>query len=312
MKNDTTFDKIEAWLSGELPEAEARAFEAEMATDTALAAEVERHRRGREALDRLAEQSLQGNIARWRESMDELPVPPADARPVASAPNRLGWILGGLLLILLVGAAYWFWPSENIQQSDDTIQKSDPLQSNPNVPIAVTPSDEPVNENNDPEQPAGKNSPKLLAMAETNLSNFRGAILNNYKDQRGDEDEENPFFKAGLKAFQSGNFAVAKKNLLQIPADNDYFSAAQEMLASLYFKEKDYSKAVKCYESYAHQNADPAKDWRLLQFYLADYQNHKTDFWKELDKMTQPGYQPLQYQKEAIILRLKLSKIGVK
>ncbi|MFN0034451.1 MAG: hypothetical protein ACKVUS_05240, partial [Saprospiraceae bacterium] len=213
-----------------------------------------------------------------------------------------------------VGAAYWFWPSKNIQPGNAPTQGTIPQQPKPDVPVAeIAPTDQPANEIEQPKKSETSNPRRLIAMAETNLSDLQGAILAKYKDQRGGEDEENPSFTAGKKAFQSGNSSVAKEHLLQVPADDHaYFSSAQEMLALLYFQEKDYAKAARCYESYSSKNSDPAKDWRLLQFYLADYQNRKADFWKKLDEMTQPAYQPLNYRKGAIKLRSELGRIGIK
>ncbi|MBC7776447.1 MAG: hypothetical protein H7246_13520 [Phycisphaerae bacterium] len=310
MNNNSVFDKIEAWLSGELPEAEARTFEAEMAADTAFAAEVERHRRGREALDRLAEQALQTDMARWRTSLDELPEPPTDVLPTKGT-NWLRWILGGLLGFLLVGAAYWFWPSEKAQSDNTPVQEIVPPQTKSHTPIADTPPNEPVNENKDPKEKEENNSPRLIAMAETNLSDLQGAILQQYGQTMGDDDEENPFFTTGLKAFKGTDLKTAKRDLLQVTKTDPFFPSAQEILAYIYFREKNYPKAVQCYESFASQSADPAADWRLLQFYLMDYQHRKADFSKKLGEISDPEKQH-RYQKEAVKLKRELGKIGIK
>lgn len=308
MNTDAIFDKIEAWLSGELPESEAQTFEAEIAADAGLAAQVERHRRGRKALDRLAEQALQGEMTQWQQTLDNLPKPPDDALPISGTLNGPHWILGGLLLIVLGGLAYWFWPSANIESGNPPAQETIPPQTKTEVPVAVTPSDDPVNEVKTQED---KHSPKLIAMAEANLSELRGAILQQYGQTMGDDDEENPFFTAGVQAFKQNDFKIAKKELLQVIKTDDYFASAQEMLAFIYFREKNYPKAVQCFESYARQSADPATDWRLLQFYLADYRNRNTDFWEKLEEMIQPTYEPLEYRQEAVNLKIKLRKIGV-
>jgi len=302
MNKDATFEKIEAWLSGELPEAEARAFEAEIATDAALATEVERHRRGREGLDRLAEQALQGDMVRWQESLNELPAPPADASP---ATRTTKWIIAGVLGLLLLVTVYWLWPSTELQPNNSPAQENLTPQTQPPVPIAVMPSDEPVNENKDVKQKEDKNSAQLIAMAETNLSDLRGAILQQYGQTMGDEDEENPFFAAGLKAFKQNDLKTAKKDLLQVLKTDPYFPSAQEMLASIYLGEKNYSKAAQCYESFVRQSADPASDWRLLQFYLADYQNHKPEFLKKLREISAPGNHH-RFQKEAEQLKREM------
>lgn len=311
MTNDEIFDKIEAWLSGALPEAESHAFETEIAADSALAAEVERHRRGREALDRLVEKELQSNMVNWRESLDELPEPPVDALPTAGSSNRLRWILGGLFLILLGGAAYWFWLSENVQPGNTPVHENIPEQAKTDIPIAVIPSDEPFNKHKNPKQNKEKKSPQLTAMAETNLSDLRGAILQQYGQTMGDDDEENPFFTAGVKAFKGNDLKAAKKDLLQVIITDPYFPSAQEILAFIFFSEKNYPKAVQCYKSFASQSADPAADWRMVQFYLADYQNHRAEFLKKLREIADPNNQH-RYQKEAEKLKRDLGRMGVK
>ncbi len=312
MKNDDTFNKIESWLSGELPEAEARAFEAEMAADAALASEVERHRRGREALNRLAQQALQTDMVQWRESLNDLPEPPADAPPIAGISNRFRWILGGLLLMLLGGIVYWFWPSENIRPDNPPVQEKTLPKTKTEIPVVIKPSDEPANEIKNPKQTEDKRLPQLIALAETNLSDFQGSIRQQYGQTMGDDEEENPVFTAGVKAFKQDDLKTAKKDLLLVLKADPFFPSAREILAFIYFREKNYTKAVQCYESFASQSADPAKDWRLLQFYLADYQNSRADFWKKLEEMTQPTYQPLEYQTAAINLMLNLNKLGFK
>jgi len=305
MNKDATFEIIEAWLSNELPEAEARAFEAEIATDAALATEVDRHRRGREGLDRLAEQALQGDMVRWQESMDELPAPPVDELPKTGSKNWLRRTLFGLFGLLLLGAAYWFWPTEEKQSNTPPGQENTPPQIQPGVPIANTPQEKPEDENKDPKHTEGVNYQRLIAMAETNLSDLRGAILQQYGQTMGDEDEENPFFVTGLKAFKQNDLKTAKKDLLQVLKTDPYFPSAQEMLASIYLGEKNYSKAAQCYESFASQIADPASDWRLLQFYLADYQNHKPEFLKKLREISAPGNHH-RFQKEAEQLKREM------
>lgn len=310
MKNNAAFEKIEAWLSGELPEAEAHAFETEIAVDNALATEVERHRRGREALDRLAEQALQTDMARWRASLEEIPKPPAEVPPTIGTNLWLRWILGAILLILPLGAAYWFWP-EVIPPGTPSLQADPVPQNKTEVPIAIIPSDEQVKEIKEPKQTEGKNARRLIAMAETNLSDLRGAILQQYGQTMGDEDEENPFFTTGVKAFKQNDLKSAKRDLLKVSNTDPYFPSAHEILAFIYLGEKNYPKAVQSYESFACQSADPTADWRLLQFYLADYQNRKAEFWKKLGEIADPDNQH-RYKKEAQKLKGELGKIEIK
>lgn len=315
MTNDTTFEKIEAWLSGELPEAEARAFEADMASDALLKAEVERHRRGRQALERLGERSLQLDFARWRESLDDIPLPPAgnlpdELNPKGGRPKRPRLLWGGITLLILAGAVWFLVPRTKPEPGTDTQIKreTNPPAQPPSEPLVTNPpSQKPLEPS--PQTPTAPDSRQLIAMADTRLSGFHSTILDQYKDRRGEEDGENPFFTAGLAAFQKNNVLEAKQNLLKIPASDPYFASAQEMLASIYFKEKNYAAAAESYQAFADQNADPIIDWRLTLFYLADYNNHKKAFWTKFNDIKNPAKKH-RYVKNAQKLEIELKQSG--
>lgn len=70
MADEQLTDKIEAWLKGNLPTAEAAAFQAEVAADPALAEQVDLHRLTLRAMERLSEQHLQQNVLTWLEGVD--------------------------------------------------------------------------------------------------------------------------------------------------------------------------------------------------------------------------------------------------
>jgi len=63
----------------------------------------------------------------------------------------------------------------------------------------------------------------------------------------------------------------------------------EKIEAWLYFQEKNYAEAARSYELFAKQSTAPEADWRLLQFYLADYANRKTDFWKKMHEILDPA-----------------------
>jgi hypothetical protein len=322
MTDDTTFNKIEAWLSGELPQAEALAFEAEMASDAALSAEVERHRHGRLALDRLAEQSLQLDFTQWRKSIHDIPSPPPDALPAAdNRKKRTGrWLTGGLLL--LVAGIIWFMTHPPAQKPPDNgANQENATPTKPDVPVANnTPAVNPGAPNdpgqnktilppNNP-QISRTDDPQLVALANTRLSGFQDAIRQQYGQTMGDDDVENAFFKAGVKAFLQNPPRGAKKNLLQVPPSDPAYAASQEMLAWLFFQEKNYPEAARRYELYASKNVNPESDWRLVQFYLADYQHHKVDFWKKMDEILDPPSEH-RYHQNAQQLKDHLLGLGI-
>jgi hypothetical protein len=325
MTNDTTFDKIEAWLSGQLSEAAAQVFEAEMASNPDLSAEVERHRRGKIALDRLEERSIQQNVTQWRESLDKLPpAPPAnlpsETTPTSKPANWVRWA-GGFALLLLLTAGIWFFKQSNPNMPTNQ-QKTVPVDSDKTAPIVVSPpatngqrkDDKPVDPLlNRNKLPVTKQvtDPKLIKLADAGLKNLHNTIVQQYGQTMGVEEDENPLFKSGLSAFLNNNTKAAKQNLLKIPSGDPYYPAAQEMLAWLFFQEKNYPEAAKRYESFARQNPLPEVDWRLSQFYLADYPNRKTGFWQKMDEMLDPAH-PHKYHPQAEALEQELAPIGIK
>ncbi len=107
MANEQLGDKIEAWLKGELPPAEAAAFQAEVAADPALAEEVDLHRLTLYAMNHLSEQRLQQNVLAWMEGvdMDEVKKKP-EKKPVSATYRNWFWVAAALLL--LTGALVFY------------------------------------------------------------------------------------------------------------------------------------------------------------------------------------------------------------
>jgi tetratricopeptide (TPR) repeat protein len=74
------FEQIEAYLRGQLAPADRAAFEAELAADPALAAEVHRHRLERQALELLVEGDLFAKMQTWDAAAPAVS-PEAEAEP---------------------------------------------------------------------------------------------------------------------------------------------------------------------------------------------------------------------------------------
>ncbi len=106
MANDQLSDKIEAWLKGKLPPAEATAFQVEIAADPALAEEVDLHRLTLYAMDHLSEQHLQQNVLTWMEGVDiddvEKDIDHKPEQPKMHAPYR-NWFWLTTALLFLAG-----------------------------------------------------------------------------------------------------------------------------------------------------------------------------------------------------------------
>ncbi len=116
MADEQLTDKIEAWLKGKLPTAEAAAFQAEVAADPALAEQVELHRLTLRAREHLSEQRLQQNVLAWLEGVD---MDVAEEEPEKKPkPHRISYpyrnrFRAAAALLFLVGAFafYQIWKS---------------------------------------------------------------------------------------------------------------------------------------------------------------------------------------------------------
>ena len=309
MKHDTTFDKIDAWLSGELDEAEARAFEAEMAANTDLAAAVRQRRIARLAIDRLVEQDFERRIAKWRTEMHDLPEP-----PLPWWRRRFAWAV--LLLLPLAGAFWFYMPAKSApesspaeQQESQPVFRGDQEDDQP-PPVIEAPGDPvpPARPTIAQTRPLTKQQREALAaVAHTNLRGYPGTVRAQYGRTMGAQSPET-VFTAGKDAFQQAtdpqsNLSqaerteyrqTAKRQLLNIPPADEYHTAAQEMLAWLFFLEENYAEAARRYDRYAAGNNVAATDWWRLQFYLADYPNRKADFQTLLEEVLNPA-KPHQY-----------------
>lgn len=321
MTHDHIYDKIEAWLSGELSEAEASAFEKEIEADPALAKEVERHRIANQVTDRLVQLNMLENFKKWQESMEEIPPPPRKF-----SLKKIYFI--ALLLVVLAGGLLLCNNKKFIKHIIKTIIPPVPENSDPsNVLPSPIPSDavavEPIDtssttttkssetlEKKPTQAPPQSQNSALIALADARLKGLKESILLQYGQTMGEEDEENLFFEQGLEAFKNNKPGEVIKTLEQIKNDDPFFIAAQEILAVVYFSEKKYLKAINCYEIFAKENPFPEVDWRLAQFYLADYPTRKNDFWKKIEEITSSSGQH-RYKEDANKLILELKEKGI-
>jgi hypothetical protein len=97
--------------------------------------------------------------------------------------------------------------------------------------------------------------------------------------------------------------------LLRVPSTDNHYTAAQEMLAWLFFQEGNYAEAARRYDLYADQDkASIVTDWWRLQFYLADYPNRKADFQALLEEVLDPA-KPHQFASRAAELKAAVEAI---
>lgn len=105
MNENDHFDKIEAYLNGEMAPDERGRFEAQMLADAALAAEVDAHKATRLATRRLQEQRLQANLKSMLAEMDgEHTAEQANNNPTGNS-TFFKWT--SLVLALALCATLW-------------------------------------------------------------------------------------------------------------------------------------------------------------------------------------------------------------
>jgi len=315
MNRDIYSEKIDAWLAGKLPSAEARAFEAEIAADPELAAEVEVHRLEQEAIDEMVRQDLERDMARWDELPDEWPAPPetppSDATPASASRFFRKYRIGGsLLVLLLLAGAFWFlWPDEaEPSATPDRKENTQPVPVEEPPTSPAPPAAEPAKEkvpiaevvpgkqkSNRPVTPEAEPEPipqDLLASVDEDMQSLQEDILAGLSPTKGAgdiPDASEKSFEAGATSFKSGDRAAAKRELVKVAPDSRKHADAQQMLAKIYYDEKNYRQAALCYERFAKEDANAETKWRLVRLYLADYPHQKANFWKKLNEMTEKG-----------------------
>jgi tetratricopeptide (TPR) repeat protein len=98
------FDRIEAFLFGQMPSAEAEAFQREMAGNADLAAEVSRQQLEHQAMELMLRQELKSNLAEWKAEKEAAASSTDSGKMSVSANNtrKLFFRIAAAASILLV------------------------------------------------------------------------------------------------------------------------------------------------------------------------------------------------------------------
>lgn len=111
------FDKIEAYLFGQMSPADREAFEQELETNEDLAAELALHQLEHRSMELLAQQALQDNLNSWKEEK-ELEVATdikQEAKVVSfSQRRRFFQIAAAAAVLLIAGFFIWNWQPDSI------------------------------------------------------------------------------------------------------------------------------------------------------------------------------------------------------
>lgn len=114
-------NKIERFLTGKMPPAEAEAFKQEMANNEALAREVDMQRLELTAIELLAKEDLRTRMKKVLE--EEKPFERLDSERHASRRLIVQWTVAAVTVLLLFWAYFSLWPRPTQLSKDRLAQK---------------------------------------------------------------------------------------------------------------------------------------------------------------------------------------------
>ena len=246
MEDFELYEKIEAYLKGQLTPEETKAFENEIAQETDLAERVEQHRFEWDAMEILIEDDLRGKMAEWKADKDAETTPsvsvlnssqtlesadekksPLRVVKGGTAMRRLYYALAAAAsLALVVTGAWWLWhinvPKINQTPTDvvikDTLKKTAPPLPSPQYQKPDTennPNVEKENKKNESEKEEPVQSPKPLMDDKTYIvlatDTYKKSEAFSYQDEqssRGDNGTDTTLDTAG-KAYDKKDYTQA-------------------------------------------------------------------------------------------------------
>ena len=248
--------KIDAYLCGHLSEAEEKALEQSIASDSTLEKRVEQQKKHLEALEVLVEDDLRSKMQIWEnEKKDEI---------FSKKSQLLGWVI---LTIALCSGLYFLLKPKNdittiINLNQDTIKKDSlnaPVNQQSKTAVdtlnlkIISPTKHP---NNTPSFPKPKTQNKLQPIVKnTNLpkdlldsSKAEMLVMLSEIDMQIVRDNKNP----NNTLFESYQFIKNKDYKTAIKILKDFSNTEGVfMLAMTYFLDGEYSQAQALFDSLA-------------------------------------------------------------
>jgi tetratricopeptide (TPR) repeat protein len=297
MENFELYNKIEAYLKGEISAEAAQAFELEVSQNPELAEQVALHRLEYDAMEVLIEKDLRSQMTEWQQTKTAVLTPSVVAAPQTQMTAQRGgqfrfyaWAAAASLTLLAVAAIWYFNRPEQppMDMTDNTPPTTTP-QVNPDslddgmlfgggLP-ADTPNTEggvqqPQKPNlpNKNQAPMDFNRDKTAVLAVVEQTYYEGDVQN-YEDMtamRGVTIAAN-LEEAG-KAYDKKDYATAINLLKNTPVSAENFMAL-EILAHAYFQSKNYTAAQPVFENLLKLSGRRSKEkseWLLLLTYLAN------------------------------------------
>ncbi len=312
MENFNLYEKIEAYLKGELSAEAAKTFAMEIAANSDLQQQVALHRLEEEAMEVLVEKGIRGKMAIWNSQKSALDTPFAPMTAVRGGNfTRYAWAAAASVAII-VAAMIWFIDRRVLPNENEVVKNEQP-QNQPVSPVDTTEeilfgsgisSDSTTLETVEKQNKGKENIPLIPPTSNNIPSNtnkfdetaltvaqeiYTNSDIPSYEDataSRGTNSTNN-LDPAG-KAYDSKQYAITIEILKNTPVSDENF-AAIEILAHAYFQSKDYKAAVPAFQNLlklSGRRSQEKSEWYLLLTYLANGKAYQSQFEALAKKIT--------------------------
>jgi len=322
MHDELLFDKIEAYLKGQLPSSEAAAFEAEIAADTELAMLVKTHRLERQGLEWLVERDLLTKMNVWeRESNSENhsgEARGADRGDGMRVSFVRRWWAAGIAAALMLGVFGWWLlqpqadvggppavvtvPKPRPPASTTPKPKSRPSQKPPASQQEDAGEDDRVTESPAPSTRPNTPTPTVKPPAPAPATVDYAALAATFyrKDdflketQNGTAGGDSPGYGQALDSYKSGKYTDVEKLLKPALKNVPNGLKAKELLAHSLYQRGQYSEALNWFRQLAG-SGDKAlaerSEWAAALTLLHQMPAQKAQLERALDKIiARPGH----------------------
>lgn len=311
------FEKIEAFLKGELSPEEMKNFELNIKNNSSLAEAVELHRLEWDAMEVLIENALREKMVYWNKpfthdspSSESQETEEKETEPLLKTAYKyhntrlLYWkwaIAAGVALLLSASICIYYQvktPSLEITHTTTATEPVSPADKWATPPQYTTDTnDNSALSQSKTLQESTKeviNQPKeqtsVTPNGATEVNSFRAIAEEAYEKEdipnyeamqatRGSSISNSILEQAG-KAYDKKDFTHAITLLKNIPATDENFLAL-EILAHAYFQSQNYRAALPVFQNLLQLSGRKSlekSEWYLLLCYLANYDTYQKDF----------------------------------
>ncbi len=291
MNNEELYDKIEAYLKGNLPEEERAAVEREIQTNPEAALEFQLQQVELDAMEVMLERDLRGKIHQWLDEDEPLPPPKNDTHTPSSTsrPGRL-WIaaLMGAVVVLAVVAWRMDWFGNQNELAPNENKPDSKEESTHQTPGQVAAQDKPT----EPEKPVDtpNTSPEIRPAPQSPSAGggmmayagkfYKDLRLENVRKGAPTGEDQNPLSEA-VNAYEQKQYRRAFELLNEVPEGSGYAISALEIKAHTLYHLKKYKESAAAFAAVAATELPPYAEraqWNQLVCYTAQYPATKAAF----------------------------------